>query len=1407
MNIQEIPVTERYYPDILQRNEMLQDLLSALEIRKQKNPAKQSEIRKLVELMMTLRNQITKYTMSGEPAGILPTYFTSLIELLEKNNVPLARKVIDAKRILFLDHSTDYYKKDIPDPLNSTWDKIKISYLDDVVNQSIDYVNTQLGKASNEGLAGGALPSWYQNWQTFFNNFFKTWDSEETETATPFQTDTDFLIGPVPDFEDPSNQGLPNASDEDKSISKTRADMVGAEKIGYIQLLTLRGLTSRVARLSEKEFPRIVESKEFATILGYLLFPLRYDIDIGSIRSGKLAIDMGRGLSPRKSIAAILKEQGGISDVPTTGSIFYVNDTSLGNITIEDWLRGQPLYAKSLGDITATLHSFGLANVELTVDQMNVLIEKMDSYRALVRKSITDINAKSASELEAITLENNMFLNDESYQNMRDKFLVEPRFEKKYTEFTNRLPSYRENDIALFSFMTNYLYDLTLATLSGAAGPLAVQIARATRADVFEREHLKYRLKAKKESYGIAPEPNPCEHVEALTLIRKTPDTTQRTLLLIKFIAKYGSEKKDNWLYCQRCSRPCLCSHEALQIQEFLRPREKDAIHKEILLTFSAGSFQNSYMCGNCGQPISQMEYDQSLEYDDEGRPMMGRAVLVDEAAVAEGELSDLLEAPAVKPEEIQLSNEMQTQLYQIARQIMDRVGIQATNEGYRRIAQRAEARLLKQPTRIQYAAYQKQMKTQGQVVIDYDIMISRIQVYTVSAFCLLEIQTAVPGYSVRYTVPGCKPSFAGYPMGEEANKNGIEYIACAVSSIKRNEAPWNLTGFQKEKDDKKRAAIIAKNIVPVCTESIQLSDIQQEIAIKKEYIEKVLKREGAEKGVHELGTERIPLGFLPEPYKREEAMNLGGVPEAASTREKMRAWIVQAHEIAANTAVLSETAVFTETICCRHTLQQPFEFWSEKEKGLPALQGNLGEKISGPQGSHLAIHFKARRLDMLHGEPDDSILYRLFLKVCFRGDRRGLPHEFGYDGVCAHCGFVFRVDGTDDEGKTALDSQQITYSQEEFQSLLDAQHDRYKVASLSKIIPVKGIGLIAKLLAIRPAPFDAWAVVLNKVGTEIQKLSEEKLQSELELATVYGPLSNLAEEFLQEIVVRLGADVGSKLETLARENPGAIVESMRTYFLVPFQRILSDYKLDSLQVPKSYKLGEGTESDILLNLMSQYNWIMPLKSRLKGLTRIKIIHTRDKLAAILPILQEEVRAPVLPGGKIGLEYLLKSIVMGILAECSNPNHIPEDVTMEEEDMATADIQARGAMHIINECISKYSSQSLSYSPDQIRNLIAYRNEIEKMNIIKKMTRMSEEEKALNLMNKRLGLGEWAVGGTKKIYAYDEEQYERERQQRLDMGLVDFRPGEAIAPVGDPEGNEPGGEDGYDVGQMAEDDY
>ena len=154
-------------------------------------------------------------------------------------------------------------------------------------------------------------------------------------------------------------------------------------------------------------------------------------------------------------------------------------------------------------------------------------------------------------------------------------------------------------------------------------------------------------------------------------------------LLLSKFLTQYQSFKKDNYIYCVLCNKHCLCEHEYLMLQEYLYPREKQTIHKELLIRFSGGVFQGKFICNNCGQSIADLDFDTSLEYSDDGVPLMGRSELVDKDAIEEDEIEQSLGVPIGSVNEIQFDTPAKTLYYQKARELFDQIGIFPDGNGY----------------------------------------------------------------------------------------------------------------------------------------------------------------------------------------------------------------------------------------------------------------------------------------------------------------------------------------------------------------------------------------------------------------------------------------------------------------------------------------------------------------------------------------------------------------------------------------------------------------------------------------------------------------------------------------------------------------------------------------------------
>jgi hypothetical protein len=96
-----------YTDDYTKKNSMLQELINQLPEEARRNERRIRSIRRLVENMALLRNDITKYNSSGRAVGLLAVAYKSLYDLLEKSEFPLAKKILAVAKSVYLDHSEE----------------------------------------------------------------------------------------------------------------------------------------------------------------------------------------------------------------------------------------------------------------------------------------------------------------------------------------------------------------------------------------------------------------------------------------------------------------------------------------------------------------------------------------------------------------------------------------------------------------------------------------------------------------------------------------------------------------------------------------------------------------------------------------------------------------------------------------------------------------------------------------------------------------------------------------------------------------------------------------------------------------------------------------------------------------------------------------------------------------------------------------------------------------------------------------------------------------------------------------------------------------------------------------------------------------------------------------------------
>jgi hypothetical protein len=1276
--IEEVSVAARLYPDSVQKSEMLRDLILLERPEAQSNPDVQRRINTLVEQFMSLRNSVIYYSKSGEPVAQLPTSFTTLSELLDTIAVPLVRPVMKVKRSLFLDHSPEdilRIQKGDPtqDPTELPDADVEIRYLSDVVQAVNEYVDTQMGGVGAMADAG-ALPQWYLSWETLNRQFNTSWVPYSSMESTSFQRDTEFLRAPLPETDTPVVDGLPNLQGADRDIP------VSAEVVQKIHTSLLRGLGPRQVRLNPKDLAeRRVESPEEGTIVNTLIFPLSEQAFLGSIRSGRIANDIAASMQPLQSLHDIVGRLEGIPDHATAGGILSIGEggNTNGSIPIESWLVNQPLYPLGLGDAILELVNYGLSQTEFTTDQQEVLVKKIDMYRALVKQYIMELRAASEKAMTEIKVTANNFLSPEAYADMLGAIDGEPVLKAEEKLFDAATPNYKDSDIAMFAYLSSVSSDLLVAALAQTPFPLARERNRKVRDQFLAALGAALQKTLKREGAGDAPTPNRCPHVESYDQIMRVRDDTQRMQLFSKFVAKFKAGMDGDWVGCSVCKEHLVCDHEMILLQEYLHPREKATLHKELVLRFNGGQFAGKYICKNCGQPVSDLDFDQSIEYTDDGVPMSGRAVMSasDEQIDAQIDgIIDRVQTPSLEQEEAQFKTQTQKLAYQTARRIFDMVGIQPEQKAYKHVVERVEGEMMRQMSREDYKKMAGAKK-----VPDYDIIINRVLLCSTAVNCLIEIQTSIPGYVMRYKMEGCKAGFSGVPIGNEQDFTGMEYIACAVSRVNENIPPWSLTGLNRE-TEKKRAEVVLTLMKKVLASFLSSAAVQQQLSLKRAQLKELY---GSVVYSEQL-PEKIPARFTPVPYNVADEETAKGmiVPEAAGPAQVSRAWILQAHRNAKENGVYMKGERLSEATCCYTRIQEPGLFWREAAGAMAKLP--LKTAPRGPIHSHLAIPFTPREIADLEGTIPADVIYKIFLNVCYTGPKTGLRHEVGYTNECMNCGFVFpespyavqasmpvsrdlikkyneELAGNITRDKVALETQQVKISETTFEEVVDASHKAFRVEPLKSPHLVAGMELFEKFRTLDPEPFEGWRAQITETIEKISQLPATA--DEVDIATAYGAISDVAAAVLEEFRERLGEERMNILKRVLESNPIQIVEVIRTYFLVTFQRLIYGFRHTTLKVRGTYDLGEGTADDINRILGSHLEHLVDLSKRVKGFTLAKMKWAQARLVDALAVLKDHIRTFYITGGDFGLKFITTALIGGILMDFINPNVIPPGPT------------------------------------------------------------------------------------------------------------------------------------------------
>jgi hypothetical protein len=296
----------------------------------------------------------------------------------------------------------------------------------------------------------------------------------------------------------------------------------------------------------------------------------------------------------------------------------------------------------------------------------------------------------------------------------------------------------------------------------------------------------------------------------------------------------------------------------------------------------------------------------------------------------------------------------------------------------------------------------------------------------------------------------------------------------------------------------------------------------------------------------------------------------------------------------------------------------------------------------------------------------------------------------------------------------------------------------------------------------------------------------------------------------------KLGDSRYKLLTSMLDEPTGQVFEILRSYFLVPVQRLLSGPGYEPIHVPSHYKLEQDHKKiinemiDTHLELVKKFNLYPDDDPERYMKAQYKFQQFQVQMSELLALSPELRVSRVKFSKKLSqeqtarfLKEILRVWIFGSLGQLLDPDVVPE---VEGVDLAAEDGNSDSMiMRVLAATLGQYHRERLAYNPTVVKQKIEEATEAEHQRFLNKLRGMSDEDKSIEMTKKALGMGMWGRGKTKLGNLFSGEELELRRQEMMENYGALLLGG----PDGMPDGMDYGGGgdegEGYDVGFIDED--
>lgn len=1202
-----VPVAEFLYPDGMQREDMFQDLIEELNDKQRRNPRRIRRLEREVDLLMSLKNISVARDGVGRITGTTRYDYRTIDDVIAGVNmmIPAAVPIVKAARTLNLDAMKP---EGVEDDLRYNPEHVEPRLLADVERSAVQQQAIYLGDAVPADGDDAARDFYAFMYNDLVNDQHTLNGSRRHEWAVDQDVIRTAGLGEA--VQGLSSGLFPGNTDPEKGEAVSLAHLIADVTDRSIRVLAPTRFTN--ARTGEES---VIAPSDPSEVIGYAILPAKAAI---SLRPPRRAGDMPMALLYSASlqddnlptIAQTLRDLY-TPEAGETLNVWTLDASKTGKMALANWLEIVLKYAvhpaDSLGPRSSRLLSL--------LDSMGAGEHNMsEPVAVVVRRWVRQSQRIWGDLLKARREEIQKFLDAEEERKVQSvtgedsRVWAALRGAESLADFMadirRRNPTIADAPtLTVASFMSEAQGDaapLAWGVLAAMdAREIAIDQIRAAAALTASRAYA-LRRKALRDidllSLRAEPEISTCPHTKQLEAVRNVRDVPQRARLMREFIEQYQGGKSGDWMTCALCAKPCVCYHEIMELEALAQPTRMDAIQKQILIRFGGERYGGKIVCKNCGQGLQDIDYDEHVEFDDEGRPIAQASVLTeDQMAEVDEESSAKRAVAALVQPRVTFATKSQQELGDILQVVLERGGLLTPPDVVRQIVRYADLYVsLRAPTQAAYESFRQRAMTSAASKIrtatgaaastvdiqTYDAMIGQLRVVSLGAVLTIALQAAEPPITVNTPFPLCKFSREGWPLdpaGKPDESGAVRYVSCVIGSIQKDMLPWKFLAWAGETKLEARQKKIVATLVQAATVILAGDPKTGPLSFTPEIRTLLTKAqtdvEAATRRKLVSHTDQVPASFRPEPFppkvaapaiERDPVPGIEAALAAGSASEEMIAEVAAAARLQGIAAAAALHAAAAEgkgpnpqdDVCCatpiadveRGALRGPAAA-TPLARAQQLLRRGIPTAVSA--GTHLWSEMTIPIATAAESVVEPDVFFKLFLKYCYRGPMVGDPHEFSVGDRCRQCGFALGIPAAlvdiTKNGAAIMAAQQgdlrVEITQGAFDALSDAVRRRRIIvpqAPVERREWMEGLHtLVATCRARTEIPegsrLRAFAAALEEVLGAIGAHPAGEELDDIARATLWGPVVELLDSAREEVAARIGPLVAAGPGQVAR--------------------------------------------------------------------------------------------------------------------------------------------------------------------------------------------------------------------------------------------------------------------------------